>query len=294
MITPQSQQRKLAKALGLNVPLYFKREDLHPLLSHKGRSIPTMINEYQKKGIASFVISSSGNAALAAGLYIKQYNKNHKNKLTLQIFVGEKIDQKKLNLLNKIQTKNISIIKIKNPKQEAFKIDKARKAKILRQSTDDLALKGYHQLAKELSKIKKISAIFIPTSSGTTAQGLYDGFKKIKLKPQIYIVQTTACYPLAKNFFSADYKIASSPSIAGAIVDKVAHRKEKVVADIKNSHGFGWVANNKEIKDVQKLVYKNEKIRLSNNSALAIVGLTQALKQKRKFNGPVVCLITGQ
>lgn len=304
MITPQTKHQKLAKILGLTVPLYFKREDLHPLGSHKGRSLPIMINAYIKQGQTDFLVSSSGNAALAAGWYIKKYNQKHKNKLSLQIFVGEKIDKNKLGLLRKVLSKNISITQTKNPKQSAFQMDKTGQAKILRQSTDDLALLGYEPLAVELSKIKKLSAVFIPTSSGTTAQGLYIGFKKLKLTPQIHIVQTTACHPIA-DVLSLSFQCLSSPrtrgsadnaqtSLAGAIVDKIAHRKETVVTDIKNSRGFGWIADDTQIKDIIKLVYKTEKIKLSPNSALALVGLQQAIKQNWKFTGPAVCLITGK
>jgi len=307
MITPQTKHQKLAKILGLEVPLYFKREDLHPLESHKGRSIPLMVDTYVKQGYSNFVISSSGNAALAAGLYIKKYNQKHKNKLSLQIFVGEKIDSFKLKTLKKVLSKNITITQTKNPKQTSFQIDKSGEAKILRQSTDDIALLGYNQLAKELSKIKNLSAVFIPTSSGTTAQGLYNGFKKLKLNPQIHIIQTTAVHPIAEKILlsfpqkreSADiamipvYTGTTKTSLAGAIVDIVAHRKETVIVDIKKSHGFGWIAQNKQIQDIIKLVYKTEKIKLSPNSALSIAGLQQAIKSKWKFKGSIVCLITG-
>lgn len=292
MTTPLNEQPKLAKTLGLKVPLYFKREDLHPLGSHKGRSIPLMIKQYAKQGWASFVISSSGNAALAAGLYIKKYNQTHKKKLSLRIFVGEKIAREKLDLLNSVLTEQITININKNPKQQAFQIDKAGQAKILRQSTDDSALLGYEDLAKELSKIKKLSAIFIPTSSGTTALGLYLGFKKLKIKPQIHIIQTSACHPMA-NVFSPT-NITSTSSIAGAIVDNVAHRKEPLVAAINKTKGFGWIANDKQIQNAIDLVNINEEINLSPNSALAVAGLQQAIESQRKFSGPIVCLITGK
>ncbi len=294
MTTPQTKHNKLAKTLGLDVPLYFKREDLHPLGSHKGRSLPLMVDAYLKQGWLSFVISSSGNAALAAGLYIKKYNQKHKNKITLAIFVGNKIDPIKMRLLKKVESKNITITKTTNPKQSAFQIDKSGKAKLLRQSTDELALVGYEQLAKELVKVKNLSAIFIPTSSGTTAQGLHLAFKKLKLNPQIHIVQTTACNPIATNFKSPCHHIETKKSIAGAIVDNVAHRKESVILSINNSHGYGWITEDASILNIQKIVLKTEKIKLSPNSALSVAGLKQAINANWKFNGPIVCLITGR
>lgn len=292
MQTPQILAKKLTKTLGLSVPVYLKREDLHPCGSHKGRSLPFMINTYTKQGETNFAISSSGNAALATGLYIKKYNKIHKNKLALKIFIGQKIDKTKQQELKKIADSYIQIIQTKNPKQAAFQIAKNKQTKLLRQSTDDLALVGYESLAKELSAIKKLSAVFIPTSSGTTAQGLYLGFKKFKINPQINIVQTCSCHPIAEKF-GASNCLKNENSLAKAIVDKVAHRKLAVIQAVKNSKGQAFIADNNDIKNAIKLA-KIEKNNLSANSALSIAGLIQAIKNGQKFSGPVACLITGR
>ena len=64
MITPHEEYPALASALGYKagkgaIRLYFKREDLHPYGSHKGRSIPVMMDYYREIGDRSFAISSS-------------------------------------------------------------------------------------------------------------------------------------------------------------------------------------------------------------------------------------------
>ncbi len=294
MLTPQTKHLKLAKALGLSQTLYFKREDLHPLMSHKGRSIPLMMLSHLEQGQKNFVVSSSGNAAIASALYIKKLNQKIKDKLNLQIFVGEKIDPAKLNKLKKLTNKNISLVQIKNPKQSAFQLQKNKGAAWLRQSTDDTALLGYADLAKELSKIKNLSAVFVPTSSGTTALGLAQAFKKLKLKIQIHVVQTVAVHPIVDNFVSMSNCCIEKESLASAIVDKIALRKLPLLKIIKENRGYGWMAENKEIEAMMKLVMKTEKIKLSPNSALAVVGLQQAIQNNWKFAGPAVCLITGQ
>lgn len=299
METPQTIQINLAKQLGLGIDLYLKREDIHPYGSHKGRSIPLMVDRHQQVGWRDFVISSSGNAALAAIYAVQKYNANQpKNFLSLKILVGKNIDSKKFNEIKKIirDDQNITAEQMTNPKQRAWQLDKQDRAKFLRQSIDELALIGYFDLAKELSVIKNLSAVFIPTSSGTTAQGLYDGFRKIKINPQIHIVQTTTCHPLVSEK-ATDAGRASDKeekSLATAIVDKIAHRKTAVRLAIKNSRGAGWMANNEEIRQAIKLVKKNTNLDISPNSALAIVGLQQAIKRGLKFAGPIVCLITGR
>ncbi|OGH58821.1 MAG: hypothetical protein A2725_03665 [Candidatus Magasanikbacteria bacterium RIFCSPHIGHO2_01_FULL_33_34] len=283
--TPQNSYPKLAKALGVS-NIILKREDLNPYGSHKGRSIPLMIETYIKKGTTNFVISSSGNAALASIRYIQENNKVN-TKVTLKILIGKNIEQIKYRLLqNEITDENIIIEQVHNPKQTAFKMDKEKIAVNLRQSTDDLALTGYKSLTKELKEIKNLQAIFIPTSSGTTAQAL------AVINTQIHIIQTTNCHPIAENF---DKNFENTDrSIAGAIVDKVAHRKEKIIELIKKSQGFGWIATDKEIRKAIKLVKEKTDIDISPNSALSIAGLQKAIKNNWKWNGTIVCLITGK
>ena len=304
MKTIQMPYSKLAQALGVK-DVYLKREDQHKYGSHKGRSIPVMIKKYLKEDdIRNFVISSSGNAALAAVYAVQVHNNNNPEKIKLTIFVGQNIDPTKMkNLIKTVTDVNIKIEQVERPKQTAFQIDKEGTAKNLRQSTDDNALLGYYELAQELDNIPNLAAIFIPTSSGTTAQGLAEAFLgesylTLEQKPQIHIVQTTVCNPIASLVAGTD-KISASPtdsikSIAGAIVDKVAHRKDKLIKLIKQSEGSGWIVTNEEIKEAQKLVKQTTNLQISPNSALSVAGL-----KKAKDNGfdwgdsVVVCLVTG-
>ncbi|MEK7644325.1 MAG: PLP-dependent lyase/thiolase [Patescibacteria group bacterium] len=305
MKTPQLPCPRLAAAIGVS-EIYLKREDLDHFGSHKGRSIPFMIETYEKKqGLKNFVISSSGNAALAAIIMIQNHNENNPdNRLKLTVLVGKKISAEKFNHLSALAKGdlNITIIQTDRPKQEAFRMDKSGEAKFLRQSTDDLALVGYFELAKELAHIPNLRAVFIPTSSGTTAQALGEEFQKLKLPIQIHIVQTTACHPIASSFPLTENAVGlktASPndktSIAGAIVDKIAHRKEKVLAAIMASHGGAWIADNEEIRTAMKITHENaDDLKISTNSALAVAGLIKAVKNGWQWDGPVACLITGK
>lgn len=288
MITPQTKAQKIAEAIGLSAELYLKREDLHPYGSHKGRSIPIMIEKYIQEDWKDFCISSSGNAALAAIHAIKDLNKKSNNQNTLHIFVGNHIQPEKLERLEQVteNDKNIIIEKVSNPKQSSFLMDKEQKIKNLRQSTDDNALIGYQTLTNELSEIKNLSAVFVPTSSGTTAQGLYEGLKKHNFNPQIHIVQTPKCHPLVDNSPVGE-------SMANAIVDTVGYRKNKIQKILQETGGKGWIAEDKNIIEAQSLVKETEGLDISPNSALSIAGLRLALRDGWKFDGAVVCLITG-
>ena len=292
MKTPQQSYPILAKLLGIQ-EIYLKREDIHKYGSHKGRSLPIIIKEYIKQGHANFVISSSGNAALAAGLAAMKHNQNNGNHITLAILLGKHIPPNKLSVLESALSgaTGITIQQVDRPKQQAFQLEKDGLAINLRQSTDDLALVGYEELAGELMKVPNISAVFIPTSSGTTAQALGETFLKHGRSIQIHIVQTTACHPIAEVFDPAT--VQNEQSIAGAIVDKVAHRKDRVVDLIQKTKGYGWVVTDEEITDAVHVTKNELALPISPNSALSIAGLKKAVQNDWSWNGAVVCLITG-
>jgi len=292
MKTVQINYPKLASTLGLT-EVFLKREDQHKYGSHKGRSIPLMIKKYFKEGQTNFTISSSGNAALAAIESVQAHNRNNDKKITLKIFIGQNISPIKLKTLSGIiEDARIELSQVENPRQSAFLLEKEGQAKNLRQSTDDTALVGYAELAEELTKIENLSAIFIPTSSGTTAQGIAEHLLKIKNPAQIHIVQTTAVNPLAREFDS-DFT-PEEKSFADAIVDIIGHRRDKLIAGIKQTGGTGWIVSNEEIRTAQKIIAENCSIDISPNSALAVAGLMKAIKHDWKFTGPVACLITGR
>src|ERR1035437_5593645 len=177
MITPQKSYPDLTRAVGVS-SLYLEREDLHPYGSHKGRSIPVMIDHYLKEGKQHFAISSSGNAALAAALYIKKINEDATERTILEILVGNKIPERKLNKLTDLADYNVSVIGFERPLQYLTQKTADGSIQSLRQSTDNIALVGYESLAEELEQIKNLQAVFVATSSGTTAQALAEYFIK--------------------------------------------------------------------------------------------------------------------
>jgi threonine dehydratase len=314
--TPLEHYPDLAKAIGVS-DLYFKREDLHPYGSHKGRSIPVMINNYYKKGDRQFAISSSGNAALAAALYVNELNSLHFSQLKcadsktsqpidLDIFVGNHVAPHKLEKLKKIaaapKSGNHIRILVKERPLQALTQTSNEGVRSLRQSTDDTALIGYESLAKELATELEVSkkaagAIFIGTSSGTTAQALASYFLKNASRfkdgvcPQIHIVQTSSCHPISAAFSA--YEGPDEKSDADAIVDITAQRKSALIPLIEKTGGYGWFATNENIQTAQELVKKHTGLDISTNSALSVAGAMQAAYAGHEIKGPVICLICG-
>jgi threonine dehydratase len=254
-----------------------------------------MFEYYIQQGQKNFCISSSGNAALAAAIFVKNYNQTQSAPIQLKIFVGKHIAPHKLTALQEVlqHNKQITLESVQNPKQSAFMLDKNGVAKNLRQSTDNLALSGYHTLAKELSLIQNLSAVFVPTSSGTTAQGLFEGFKKIGINPQIHIIQTPKCHPFINNSITG-------PSVADAIVDTIGYRKQQIQTALAETHGAGWIATDEKITQILGIIAdhhisdQGKPLDVSANSALSLAGLALAIEHDWQFTGPVACLITGK
>ncbi len=297
MLTSQESYPELSRVLGSNntFSVFFKREDLHPYGSHKGRSIPVMIDKYIVDGFNHFALSSSGNAALAAALHIKKINleneKIGKDKIILEILVGKNINSKKLDKIQGFQDSQILISIDERPLQALNIKLQDSSIKSLRQSRDDLALVGYESLAQELLEIADLQAVFIGTSSGTTAQALSEYFIKNNKKVEVHIVQTTSCHPISDVFVSND--LDDEKSIADAIVDHTATRKDALVELIEKNGGSGWVASNDQIIAAQDLAKKQTGVSISTNSALSLAGLMQATYTGKSWKGSVVCMICG-
>jgi len=297
-ITPCEKADGLGAKIGLK-SLYLKREDLHPYGSHKGRSIPHMIDFYAKQGVKNFVISSSGNAGLAAAMYVNKIGQNDPLKATLDIFIGQNANEHKIEKIEAFENDNIRIIQKERPLQALILAEQDGMTS-LRQSTNDIALIGYTSLAQELIETiksedkneKAKGAIFIGTSSGTTAQAIAKYILDNDLKTQVHLVQTTSCHPLADAFDISD--IPDEKSIADAIVDQTAHRKDTLIPLIQKTGGKGWIVTNEEIEIAQKVISENSDLELSPNGVLGIAGAMQAVYVGHKIEGPVVCIVCGE
>ncbi len=288
-VTPTEKQPELAAAIGFS-QLYFKREDQHPYGSHKGRSIPPMIDQYVTRGDRRFAITGSGNAALAAALHIQKLNKGATDAIELEIYTGNHISSHKLAKIKALEDDHIRIFGKERPLQALTEASQ-NGYRSLRQSTDDEALAGYGPLAQELAETKDIGAVFIGTSSGTTAQALAAYFSGKKLPIQVHIIQTSSCHPMVDEFETVD--APDERSIADAIVDQTAMRKAKLIPLIKKTGGRGWCASNEDIESAIELVKKHSNLDISTNSALSVVGAMQAAYMGYEIEGAIICMICG-
>jgi threonine synthase len=264
--------------------IFIVDETKNPTGSHKDHSFGAWLKKIKEQGSKiDLVISSSGNAATSAVYFARQFG------LSLHIFFSEKIGAEKLEKIKNFAAGD-NLIKIHlatRPKFEAANMAKKNGWLWLRSSTNDDALLGYESLAKEIEeKISEIGSIFIPSSSGTFAVGLY---KFLKSKLAFHIIQTTRVNTLVKKFDN-DYT-TEEKSLADAIVDLIGHRKNEIEKIIKDSGGFGWTINNAEIESARSEL-KEAGIECSYTSALGLAGFKKALDKKFEIREPIVIIVT--
>ena len=261
--------------------LLIKDENANPTGSFKDRCLVYQISYYHSLGKREFVISSSGNAAISAGNIIKTIPKT-----TLDIFVGYNINPAKINKLMNLNSKYINIHQSLRPKSDAIQFAKKNDFINLRASNDPNALIGYKTIAYELEQEAKTSGgIFIPSSSGTAALGIALGFEDMGIKIPIFICQTTKIFSIASEF-DLDFS-QTDTSLADAIVDRVALRKNELIGVINKSGGDAYVISD------ELLITAKEKLLISGkdysyNSLLGLAGYLKAKNQGEKIQNPII------
>lgn len=292
--TPLENNRNLAKELDVQ-EIYLKREDLNPTGSHKDRGLTFQISAHVQDGKKEFVISSSGNSAISAVKLLKNTQK------ILHLFLSSNLSVQKIarlvspleNISNEIfkgkdiEFENFTFNFSNKPLSNAFSFAKENGLTLLRGSTDKYGSEGYKTIMYEIESQKiDYDSIFIPTSSGTTAKGIYEAFETTK---PLHLIQTTKINTLVHRF---DKKYNPSvTSLADSIVDRVGHRAIEIEEIIKNSKGTGWIISDDEILNAQEIL-KNLKIKTSNESALTIAGIIKAKKNGWEIKRPL-CIFTG-
>ncbi len=188
-----------------------KRDDLNYLKCSKQRSIPYWINEYIRANFSKFVVPSSGNSGIVAAFCALHSDEIEELVVLLADTISDIKLQKYILTLNlsvdvndlRLQGYHSSKLHIKltpDPRLEAFKLSKNGYIN-LRGSIDDKALIGFQSLSDEVLQQTNIPihSIYVPSSSGSTALGIYHGFLRHNIKPAMHVVQTTRVFTLIKN-----------------------------------------------------------------------------------------------
>lgn len=266
--------------------IWAKLENQNLTGTHKDRSLRPWVLDYANEGKKEFAISSSGNSALSAANVCDEIGAK------LHVFVSPSLDKNKVLRLK--EYKNVILRVTSTPRKDVFRFSKEHGLINLRASRDDKALSGYKEIAFELiAQIEEINQLFVPTSSGATLVGIFQGFREGGKKvPAFYAVQTAKVHPIASYFDRAFKK--ESRSLAAAIVDNIACRKDEVIKILKESGGGGFVISNSELEAAGK-IFEQSKTEFAAGwqSLLSFAGFLKWKKQSISPMGAVsVCLFT--
>ncbi|MCK5332239.1 pyridoxal-phosphate dependent enzyme [Candidatus Parcubacteria bacterium] len=266
--------------------LYFKREDENETESLKGRSLAYQVSLAKQNGKKELVISTSGNAGIAAATYCQQA------RIKLYIFISPDTESAKIVQMQKydpIIIKSARAIRMANYLSARYKIEN------LRPSVNDSSIEGFKSIAFEIFEgLGEIDALFSFVTSGSSFVGIGRAYRhlhevgEIEKMPKLFAVQSGKIKSIAKEFEKIN---EFDHSNAGKLGTKKTRRKNEILEIIKLSKGSGIYIKDSELQEAKKVLAEN-KIYTSGEGCASFAA---SVKEGRKnhFN-KVVCLLSGK
>ena len=189
--TPLLDLPKVAASLGL-ASLSLKHEGLNPSGSHKDRGVLFQVAHHHRPGRPStFVLSSSGNAAVAAAAATQRSGDR------LIAFVAPGTNHAKRT---KLSAEGAIVVETVKPMNFARYAARVFDLVDLRGTRDPVASVGYRSLAGEIAEAQpEADALVTFSSSGISLRGIDDGFQALGLTPQLWAVQAGECLGIVKQ-----------------------------------------------------------------------------------------------
>ncbi len=255
--TPLEEDAELARRLGLE-QIYYKREDLNASGSIKGRSLGYQVSAASQRGDRALVISTSGNAGIAAAAYAR--------KAGLKAFVFISPETEAGKVVELLEQEPIVIRSRRAMRLAGYAAAKYRLPN-LRPSLDDASIEGFMSLAFELAEADdRIDAVFTYVTSGSSLLGLGRGFDtylklgKIRQLPRLFAVQSGEIASVASEFEDNRELIAvagtrSEGQIrAGALGTRSTRRKQELLDLLGRTGGSGIFVSEDEIAGSRALL----------------------------------------
>ncbi|MCK4891718.1 MAG: pyridoxal-phosphate dependent enzyme [Candidatus Pacebacteria bacterium] len=272
--------------------IYFKREDENMTGSLKDRSLSYQVSLAKQNGKKELVISTSGNAGIAAAAYCQ------KAEIKLHIFISPDTGKDKIVEMQKY---NPIIIKSKKAIRLANYLSARYKTENLRPSINDSSIEGFKSIAFEIfERLGEIDALFSFVTSGSSFAGIGMAYKylleknEIKKMPKLYAVQSGNIFSIAgefeKNLRHID-NIRECRIQAGRLGVKNTRRKKEIIELIQLSGGSGLYIKNKEFQKAAKLLEENN----IYTSTEGCASFSAAIREGKKNNfNKIVCILSGK
>lgn len=279
------------KLLNIN-HLYFKREDKNITGSIKERSLAYQVSLAKQNGKKELVISTSGNAGIAAAAYCQ------KAEIKLYIFISPETEKAKIAEMQKY---NPIIIKSKRAIRLANYLSAKYKIENLRPSVSDSSIEGFKSIAFEVfENLGEVDAIFTFVTSGSSFVGIGRAYKylyenkEIKKIPRLFAVQSGNIFSVTEEFKNKLNNAGDTSMCrlqAGRLGAKNTRRKKEILELIKSSGGRGIYINDNEVARAKNILEKNN-IYTSLEGCASFAGAIRAGK-KNKFD-KIVCILSGK
>jgi threonine synthase len=244
--TELESARELGLALG--VPsLWLKREDLSPTGSHKARSLGYLCSHLLAQGRDQAVISSSGNAAIAAAAFASLAG------MRLLSLVSPRTPRVKLNALS---THPQLTVLSEQPVALLHHAVAEWGLSDLRGSVNPLAPNAYRGIAAELAGSDPVEAVFVFSSSGATALGMSQGFQALQVpadRPRLHVVEGLPGGELTRPWYPG----GGPRGDRGANFSQLGARRSRLAPAVRRavrqSGGRGWRIGAVELTRVREL-----------------------------------------
>jgi threonine synthase len=249
--TPAVELPGLAGAIGLD-RLVLKREDLNPTGSHKDRGVAYQVSALRRlrPDLTWLVVSSSGNAAIAAAAYARATG------LHLAAFIARDTDPSKRAALVALDA---CVFATDRAITLAQALADARGWPNLRPSVDPLAVEGFQTIAWELAeRVAPVEALFTFAASGASLVGIGRAFERAAAvtahpwRASLHVVQGTGAHPIVGDLDRRD--VPDARGRVGAMGARKTRRLGEARRLIAASRGSGWVVTDDEADAAARLL----------------------------------------
>lgn len=292
--TPLEENEDINHLLGVQ-HVFFKREDKNETGSLKGRSLCYQVSLNKQRGHKAAVISTSGNAGVAAAAYAKEAG------MKMFIFISPDTEKAKIEDMQKydpVIIKSSRAIRFANYVAARYKIPN------LRPSSDDDSIEGFKSIALEIADAAgEVDAVFTFVTSGSSFVGMYRGFEravkegKIGRLPRMYAVQSGEVFSIAEEFeenipiIRARKGEGEGQLSAGRLGVRHTKRKMEILEAVCKTKGRGVYVNDEDIETARIFLAERE-IDTSSEGCASFAAFVR-LQNSENFQ-KAVCILSGK
>ena len=261
--TPLEEHPALAGWAGVK-RLWLKREDLNPTGSHKDRGAVVQVAACLERGQGVAVISSSGNAALAAATYGRRAG------LAVVAMLSPRTEPGRVVALRQAGAR---VVVTEKPINYGIRISRVCGWPDLRPSQSEEALTGFRSLGKELvEQLPLGTAVVGYASSGTTYQAIGEVVSGHGAGLELHPVQAGMVNGLSREFGRAG---DGRRSVVGDLGVKVSARAGAVTEMVRDSGGQAWWVDDESIIEAGE-VLRSAGFEVATECWAALSGARQA------------------